>query len=89
MDDPSSDDRDMPRKSKPSLVQFVGTPDDVVALLKSELALAQDDETLALAVVAYRRGGIVEAPEPAGWAAFWPQLVAGTEMLKRLLLEEE
>lgn len=79
----------MPRKPKLKPVPFVGTGNDVIALLKAELAAAENDETLALAVIAYRRGGVVEVPEPAGLETFWPQLVAGTEMLKRILIEEE
>lgn len=81
-----------PRKASKGRLQVVGhigTPEGVVNVLSDALCRAQDDETLAIALVEVKRGGIVDVHTSGEDYGFRHSLVAGATYLLRDLSERD
>lgn len=76
------------RRKSPKLVTFPN-PNDVPTLLGEALQRAEEGETIAVALVEYKRGGDVDCNEAGMNRGFRHALVAGTVYLLDLLKGED
>lgn len=76
-------------KQRLKVVGHIGTHEEIVNVLSDALVRAQDDETLALALVEVKRQGEIETHTVGDGFGFRHSLVAGASYLLRDLTSEE
>jgi hypothetical protein len=76
-------------RNRLKVVGHIGTHEEIVNLLSEALVRAQDDETLAIALVEIKREGEVETHTVGDSFGFRHSLVAGASYLLRDLTSEE
>lgn len=76
-------------KSGLKVVGHIGTHQEVVEVLSQALGRAEEDETLAVALVEVRRGGLIEVHHVGQTLGFQHSLVAGAAYLMRDLCAED